>query len=77
MRNRILEKICREEINKDMLNEANFFEKTKQKLFGMTYRIMKAADWGEQKELIILERRLDTQRLERSYKIKEYETIIG
>ena len=61
-----------------MLNEETeeLLEETEENLFGMTYRIMKAADWSKQNKLIILERRFDTQRLERENKIKEYETRI-
>ena len=54
----------------------NLLEETVEKLFGIAYRIMKSTDWGKQKELITLGRRLDTQRLEREDKIKEYETKI-
>ena len=35
---------------------------------------MKANDWSKQKEVIILERRLDIQILKRENKIAEYET---
>ena len=59
------------DLNKKMLNEARLLEETEEKLFGMTYRITKSADWGKQKELIILKRRLDTQRLESGNKINE------
>ena len=76
MRNGILQELNIKEINKEMLNEEEFLEETQEKLFGMAYRIMKANDWGKQKELIILERRLDTQKLERENKIKKYETRI-
>ena len=59
------------DLNKKMLNEARLLEETEEKLFGMTYRITKSANWGKQKELIILKRRLDTQRLESGNKINE------
>ena len=70
----MLDKIAKEhlikELNEKMFNEAKFSEETEKQLFGMTYRIMKAADRDKQKELIVLER-LDTQRLESENKINE------
>ena len=47
MRNRILEELNIKEVNKEMLNEGRLLEETEQKLFGMTYRIMKATDWSK------------------------------
>ena len=70
MRNRILEKLCIKEVNKEMLNQAKLLEETEEKLFGMPYRIMKATHWDCQNELILLERKLDTQKLENENKIK-------
>ena len=49
-------------------------EETEEKLFGMAHRIMKATHWDYQEELIILEKKMDTEKLESENKIKEYET---
>ena len=70
----ILDKIVNEhwieKINKEMLNEAKLLKETEKDLFGMAYRIMKAIHWSHQKELILLEKQLDTQKLECKNKIK-------
>ena len=76
MRNRILEKLCIEEINKEMFNQAKLLEETEEKLFRMEYRITKAIHSDCQEELLLLEKKLDTQRVESKIKIKEYETKI-
>ena len=70
MRNKILEKLCIKEIKSEILNEITLLEETEEKLFGMACRIMKAIDWDCQEELILLEKKLDTQRLESENRIK-------
>ena len=57
-----LDLLCRLEKNKE----------EEEKLFGMAYRIMKAVYWNYQEKLILLEEKLDTQKLESKNKIKEY-----
>ena len=74
MRNKILEKLCMKEIKSEILNEIKLLEETEEKLFGMAHRIMKATHWDYQEELIILEKKMDTEKLESENKIKEYET---
>ena len=51
-------------------------EETGEKLFEMTFRIMKATHWSYQKELSLLGKKLEIQKLESVTKIKEYETRI-
>ena len=70
MRDRIVKEFCIEELNKEMLNEAKLLEETEEKLFGIAYRIMNAIHWGYQEELILLEEKLDTQKLECESRIK-------
>ena len=70
MRDRIVKEFCIEELNKEMLNEAKLLEETEAKLFGIAYRIMNAIHWGYQEELILLEEKLDTQKLECESRIK-------
>ena len=57
-----LDLLCRLEKNKE----------EEEKLFGMAYRIMKAVYWNYKEKLILLEEKLDTQKLESKNKIKEY-----
>ena len=56
-----------------MSNEAKLLEETEAKLFGMTYRTMKVTHWSRQKELSLLEEKLETPKLKSENKIKEYE----
>ena len=48
---KIVKEYLIKELNNEMFNESKLFEEKGKQLFGMTYRIMKAADWGKQKEL--------------------------
>ena len=57
MQDKIVKEHFLEELNKKMLNEAKLHEETEKKLFGMTYRIMKASHWSHQKGLILLEKK--------------------
>ena len=59
-----------------MFNQAKLLEETEEKLFRMEYRITKAIHSDCQEELLLLEKKLDTQKEESKIKIKEYETKI-
>ena len=50
MRNKTLKKLCIEEVKSEILNEVKLLEETEEKLFGMTYKIMKAIDGDYQEE---------------------------
>ena len=41
-----------------MSNESKLLEETEEKLFGMTYRIMKVTHWSCQKKAIIIRRKI-------------------
>ena len=63
-------------MNKEMLNEAEILKEVGQKVFRMSYKITNAIYLGYQKELILVEKKLDAHRLESENEIHEYKSRI-